>query len=39
MPCFFRRIAEGVFDHEDLSYLTDQLAKYVKKWASQYEFR
>ena len=35
---FFRRLAEGVFDLEDLKARTDQLADFVKAAAVRYEF-
>jgi predicted esterase len=38
MPRFFRRIAEGVFDQEDLVARTHQLADWVAVAASQYAF-
>jgi phospholipase/carboxylesterase len=37
-PRFFRRIAEGVFDHEDLVFRTHELAEFVDKAADQYGF-
>jgi predicted esterase len=30
MPRFFRRLAEGVFDQEDLAFRTDELAEFVR---------
>jgi phospholipase/carboxylesterase len=38
MPRFFRRLAEGVFDLEDLRKRTDDLANFVTKAAAQYGF-
>lgn len=38
MPRFFRRLAEGVFDLEDLRKRTDDLAEFVTKAAGQYGF-
>jgi phospholipase/carboxylesterase len=38
MPRFFRRLAEGVFDLEDLHARTDQLADFISAAASQYGF-
>lgn len=38
MPRFFRRLAEGVFDHEDLVARTAQLAAFVQASAKQYAF-
>ena len=38
MPRFFRRIADGVFDMEDLRSRTDELYNYVNEAASVYEF-
>jgi predicted esterase len=35
-PRFFRRHAEGVFDHEDLVYRTNELAKFVEAGISEY---
>src|SRR5207245_11691323 len=37
MPRFFRRIAEGVFDLEDLKYRTHELADFVIAAAKRYE--
>jgi len=37
-PRFFRRLAEGVFDHEDLLLRTHELADFVDKAADQYGF-
>lgn len=36
MPRFFRRLAEGVFDHEDLVFRTHELAEFVEKATSEY---
>lgn len=38
MPRFFRRIAEGVFDMEDLRFRTDELLAFMKESAVQYGF-
>jgi phospholipase/carboxylesterase len=38
MPRFFRRLAEGVFDHEDLVARTHELADFVADAAKQYGF-
>ena len=38
MPRFFRRLAEGVFDLDDLRARTDQLAEFVSRAAQQYGF-
>jgi len=35
-PRFFRRLAEGVFDHEDLVFRTHELADFVDQAADQY---
>jgi phospholipase/carboxylesterase len=35
-PRFFRRLAEGVFDHEDLLFRTHELADFVNKAADHY---
>ena len=37
-PRFFRRLAEGVFDHEDLVFRTHELADFVDKAAEEYGF-
>ena len=37
-PRFFRRLAEGVFDHEDLLLRTHELADFVDQAAGQYGF-
>lgn len=36
MPRFFRRLAEGVFDEEDLIHRTHELADFVQEAAEQY---
>jgi predicted esterase len=38
MPRFFRRLAEGVFDEEDLVRRTGELAAFVRKASAQYRF-
>ena len=38
MPRFFRRLAEGVFDLEDLALRTSQLAAFVRAAAASYGF-
>src|SRR4030095_9231482 len=38
MPRFFRRLAEGVFDIEDLNYRTHELADFVEKASKVYGF-
>ena len=38
MPRFFRRLKEGVFDLEDLKTRTDELADFILKSSSTYEF-
>jgi predicted esterase len=38
MPRFFRRLAEGVFDHEDLVARTHELADFVAAAAKRYGF-
>jgi phospholipase/carboxylesterase len=37
-PRFFRRLAEGVFDHEDLLFRTHELAGFVEAAADEYDF-
>ncbi len=37
-PRFFRRLAEGVFDHEDLVFRTHELAEFVESAADEYGF-
>ncbi len=36
MPRFFRRLAEGVFDQEDLARRTDELAEFVRAATAKY---
>jgi phospholipase/carboxylesterase len=38
MPRFFRRLAEGVFDEEDLKFRTEELAGFVKEASGRYDF-
>ncbi|WP_339230179.1 alpha/beta hydrolase [Oceanobacillus sp. FSL K6-2867] len=38
MPRFFRRLAEGVFDEEDLIFRTTELNKFLDEAAAKYEF-
>jgi len=38
MPSFFKRLAEGVFDIEDLKFRTQELAKSVNDASLQYSF-
>lgn len=38
MPRFFRRLAEGVFDEEDLAFRTMQLAAFLRAAAEAYNF-
>ncbi len=38
MPRFFRRLAEGVFDLEDLKFRTHELAEFVTTMAQAYRF-
>jgi predicted esterase len=38
MPRFFRRLAEGVFDQEDLRIRTTELAEFIGEAATQYGF-
>ena len=38
MPRFFRRLAEGVFDLEDLKFRTHELADFVRKASKVYKF-
>lgn len=35
-PRFFRRLAEGVFDHEDLRFRTDELAAFLREATQEY---
>lgn len=38
MPRFFRRLAEGVFDEEDLIYRTNELNQFLDEAAEKYDF-
>ncbi|WP_100407338.1 alpha/beta hydrolase [Bacillus solitudinis] len=38
MPRFFRRLAEGVFDEEDLIFRTNELHEFINKSAQTYQF-
>lgn len=38
MPRFFRRLAEGVFDEEDLIFRTQELHEFLNQAAAEYEF-
>lgn len=38
MPRFFRRIADGVFDMEDLRFRTDELHDFIAQAAAEYGF-
>jgi phospholipase/carboxylesterase/glyoxalase family protein len=38
MPRFFRRLAEGVFDEEDLKFRTGELADFVEEASGRYGF-
>jgi phospholipase/carboxylesterase len=38
MPRFFRRLAEGIFDIEDLKFRTHELADFVRKASTVYKF-
>jgi len=38
MPRFFRRLAEGVFDEEDLIFRTKELNEFLDEAAGKYEF-
>lgn len=38
MPRFFRRLAEGIFDEEDLIFRTNELNQFLDDAASQYKF-
>jgi predicted esterase len=38
MPRFFRRLAEGVFDIEDLKFRTHELADFIRKCSLHYKF-
>jgi phospholipase/carboxylesterase len=37
-PRFFRRLAEGIFDIDDLKYRTNELADFVKDASNAYDF-
>src|SRR5580693_6370840 len=37
-PRFFRRLAEGVFDLEDLNFRTHELADFIESARSAYQF-
>lgn len=39
MPRFFRRLSEGVFDEEDLTFRTHQLHDFIIESAKEYDFR
>ncbi|QED48357.1 alpha/beta hydrolase [Cytobacillus dafuensis] len=38
MPRFFRRLAEGIFDEEDLVFRTKELYQFLNEAAEKYEF-
>src|SRR5690625_7171517 len=38
MPRFFKRLAEGVFDEEDLVFRTEELNQFLDHAAEKYEF-
>ena len=38
MPRFFRRLAEGIFDEEDLIFRTKELNQFLDEAAEKYEF-
>ncbi|MBS4178963.1 alpha/beta hydrolase [Lederbergia citrea] len=38
MPRFFRRLAEGVFDEEDLIFRTEELKQFLDDSAQEYQF-
>lgn len=38
MPRFFRRLAEGVFDQEDLAFRTDELTQFLDDASARYGF-
>src|SRR5699024_1953601 len=38
MPRFFKRLAEGVFDEEDLIFRTEELNQFLDEAAEKYEF-
>ena len=39
MPRFFRRLAEGIFDEEDLRFRTKELTAFLDEAAAKYGFR
>ena len=38
MPRFFRRLAEGIFDEEDLIFRTEELNEFIDEAAKEYDF-
>src|SRR5689334_19040545 len=38
MPRFFRRLAHGVFDQEDLKFRAEELLNFIKTSAKEYDF-
>ena len=38
MPRFFRRLAEGIFDEEDLIFRTKELNEFLDEAAKEYKF-
>ncbi|SFA90811.1 MULTISPECIES: alpha/beta hydrolase [unclassified Bacillus (in: firmicutes)] len=38
MPRFFRRLAEGIFDEEDLVFRTEELSDFIDDMSQQYDF-
>ena len=38
MPRFFRRLAEGIFDEEDLVYRTKELNQFLDEASQKYDF-
>ena len=38
MPRFFRRLAEGIFDEEDLVYRTNELNQFLDEASQKYQF-
>ena len=38
MPRFFRRLAEGIFDEEDLIFRTKELNEFLDEATTKYEF-
>ncbi len=38
MPAFFRRLAEGIFDEEDLIFRTKELNEFLDEAAKEYKF-